>query len=281
VEQLAHLGIGAIDVIDFDRVEEHNLSRIVGATARDATRRRKKVDVAARHARWIDSNVDVRAIDGDIRDERVAAHLLEADFLFLATDTATSRLVFNAVVHRYLIPGIQIGAKVELGPCGEVLDIYVAVRPVLPDSGCLFCQGLVDPVRLQQEARTSEEARAQNYLDTPDVVDPSVITLNGIAASHATTAMLFSAVGLLESAPQQLFFVRDGSVRDIAPRKDPDCPFCGRHPESLFARGGAPSELPVRPADPEESHARLVTRLRSFAGSLAGRHSNRSPTSKR
>ena len=46
VEQLAHLGVGEIIAVDFDRVAEHNLSRIVGARAKDGRRGTKKVEVA-------------------------------------------------------------------------------------------------------------------------------------------------------------------------------------------------------------------------------------------
>ena len=253
VEQLAHLGVGAIDIFDFDVVQEHNLSRIVGARDPDAKMLRKKVDVAKRHVQEIDPSVKVRAIDGDIADLDVARHLLESDFMFLATDTNTSRLVFNAIAHRYLIPGIQIGAKVEVDETSEVGEVYVAVRPVVPDSGCLYCQeGLIDPMRLQQEARTPEEARAQDYVGDGEVVDPSVITLNGIAASHAANTMLFQAVGLTRGElAQQLFFLRDGTVLNVEARKNPECPFCSRRTESSFAKGDPATDLPVRtsPAD--------------------------------
>jgi hypothetical protein len=249
VEQLAHLGVGALSIVDFDRVEQHNLSRIVGATRRDAAGHERKADVAARHARAIDSSVRADAIDGDLAEEWVAERLLSCDFLFLATDTITSRLVFNAITYRYLIPGIQIGAKVELDADHHVNDVYVAVRPVYPDAGCLYCQGLIDPVRLQQEARSDEEVRAQNYLGgATDVVDPSVITLNGIAASHAVNTMLFSATGLLTAGPaQQLFFLRDGSAMTVQPRRARDCPFCSRETPSAYAAGGPATMLPVRP----------------------------------
>jgi molybdopterin-synthase adenylyltransferase len=48
--QLAHLGVGALVLIDGDLVEASNLSRIAGAT-KDDVGRSHKVDVAARYAR--------------------------------------------------------------------------------------------------------------------------------------------------------------------------------------------------------------------------------------
>lgn len=249
VEQLAHLGVGEIVGVDPDVVEHHNLSRIVGATPRDASRRVKKVKVARRLAGRIDPDVSFTAIDGDVADLAVASRLVDLDFLFLATDTITSRLVFNAIVHRFLVPGIQIGAKVEPRPGSTVIEeIYVAVRPVLPDKGCLHCAGLIDPIRLQQEAATAEERAAQNYLGTTEVIDPSVVTLNGIAASNAVNTMLFAAVGLADPAlfDHRLFFSRDGSIMSVSARPDDECPWCARAPHSAYAAGDPLDALPCR-----------------------------------
>lgn len=48
IQQLAHLGIGRIVVVDPDRVSMSNLSRLVGASRIDAVLRRKKVHVSKR-----------------------------------------------------------------------------------------------------------------------------------------------------------------------------------------------------------------------------------------
>lgn len=249
VEQLAHLGVGEIVGVDNDVVKEHNLSRIVGATPRDARDCVKKVEVARRLCRRIDPAAQFVSVDGDVADLHVAEKLVDLDFLFLATDTVTSRLVFNAVVHRYLIPGIQIGAKVELrSDSSTIEEIYTAVRPVYPDRGCLQCAGLLDPMRLQMEAATPDERKAQNYLGTPHVVDPSVISLNGIAASHAINTMLFSAVGLADAGllDHRLFFPRDGSSKAIDPPKDQECPWCSRTVDSAYGAGDPLEALPCR-----------------------------------
>jgi hypothetical protein len=52
------------------------------------------------------------------------------DFLFLCTDTITSRLVANALVHSHHVPMIQVGAKVDLRSDGGMETVYAAVRPV-------------------------------------------------------------------------------------------------------------------------------------------------------
>ena len=175
VEQLAHLGIGTIVAVDFDVVEDHNLSRIVGATPNDAAEARRKVDVARDLVARIDPKIAFEDVEGDLADAEVARRLATCDFLFLATDTITSRLVANAIAQAYLIPMVQIGAKVDLRESKEIESVYVAVRPVFAERGCLACAGLMDPAALQRESATDEERAAQNYLGLPEVIDPSVM----------------------------------------------------------------------------------------------------------
>jgi ThiF family len=249
VEQLAHLGIGELLLVDHDVVKEINLNRIVGSRRADVDTVTRKVEVSRRLIEDVSPETRVIAIAGDIAEVGVVKSLRDLDFVFLATDTMMSRLVFNTLLHRYLIPGVQIGAKVEVIPgVSQEPEVYVAVRPVLPDAGCLQCNGLISPDRLQEEGRTDEEQVAQNYLNLPDVVDPSVISLNGIAASWAVTTMLFWATGLARAAlaDHRIFFPRSGEIHAVNDRKEEDCLVCGRSSRSHFAAGDPVEALPVR-----------------------------------
>ena len=66
--QLVHLGVGRITIIDGDRVEHSNVSRIIGATACDAGVTRK-VDVAARYAASLGLGTHVEVIHGHLGAE--------------------------------------------------------------------------------------------------------------------------------------------------------------------------------------------------------------------
>lgn len=247
IEQLAHLGVGRILAVDFDTVQRHNLSRIVGATDKDAAKRRKKVHVARRLVAKIDPTITFDAIDGNIADADTARRLLPSDFMFLATDTITSRLVANAIVQTHFIPMIQVGAKIDLRADAEIESIYIAVRPVFPGHGCLHCAGLISPIALQQENATAEERTAQNYVGLPEVTDPSVITLNGIAASTATNIMMMTAVGLAHEdlLAHRLLDAQSGRWLELRDQRNPDCLWCGPSTRSRYGRGDA-TDLPVR-----------------------------------
>ena len=268
-EWLTRLGVGHIVAVDFDRVDLTNLPRIVGATRRDAGElpfasrwlwlrhlsnriARYKVHVAQRVAKQANPSIRYEPIIGSVLDEAVARHLTDVDFLFLASDSIQSRLVFNALVHQYLIPGAQVGAKVSVNQkTHQISDIFAATRLVLPspEYGCLDCHGLIPPARLQQEAMTPAERRAQQYVDDESVAEPSVITLNVLSTAQAANDLMMMFTGLYSdniSLDHLMTFARERTVDHVLPHPDPSCPDCSLDPRSRRARGDR-ARLPCRP----------------------------------
>lgn len=264
-EYLARLGVGEIVAIDPDRIELTNLSRVVGATRwnacwpfsnemmptwirkvaeRVAT---KKVLIAERVAKKANARVKYRALPTSVVDATTAEGLKHCDFMFLAADTASARLVFNALVHQYFVPGIQVGAKVRSDEqSGQLLDAFSVLRWVLPGFGCLWCSGLVSAHKLALEAKTDEERAQQQYgSESPN---PSVITLNAVAASHAVNEFLFAYLGLRSSPDTTIAGVmwhhlnqRTATNGWKAPE---ECTECSQSESSRFGRGDS-RPLPV------------------------------------
>lgn len=279
VEQLAHLGVGRITGVDYDVVKRHNLSRIVGATEADARTQRKKVAVASRLVETIDPSIEFTAIDGDVACADVAEQVAVCDFIFLATDTVTSRLVANSIAHAHFVPTIQIGAKVDLQSSGQIESVYVAVRPILPGEGCLQCAGLIDPDALRDEANSDEERVAQNYLGTPEVIDPSVVTLNGIGASTAVHLFLMSSVGLASPSlwKHRLYDARNGAWLELQVAANAGCHWCRRGENTSFGRGDRAS-IPVRSRShlsADRAASRRVARRRGLTRRILDRLNGR------
>lgn len=268
VQSLARLGVGHLVVVDPERIEPSNVSRIVESTLWDALapldapwlpdrmRRylrllsRRKVDVMRRIARRANPNCRVEVLYADFTERDVARRFRDCDFLFLAADKFQARLVFNAIVHQYLVPGYQVGSKVPVDArSGEVGDVYSVSRPVYPDSGCLWCNGLIPAARLQEEAATDAECRAQRYVEEETVVAPSVITLNARGAAAAVDGFLFAATGFrrpsTEPEPYERTLQRDRLVVWDEPRMDEACSECGSGEASRYARGDG-VDLPAR-----------------------------------
>src|SRR5262249_23324785 len=101
IQQLAHLGIGHLVVIDPDRVSTTNLSRLVGARRRDARLRRRKTHVARRMVGNIGGPTRVTTVFGSATDAEPARALLDCDVIIGCTDTQWSRTILNAIAYQY------------------------------------------------------------------------------------------------------------------------------------------------------------------------------------
>jgi molybdopterin-synthase adenylyltransferase len=110
-QQLAHVGVGDIVVIDPDVVEESNLNRLVGATARDAHRQTPKVDVTERVIRGVHAGARVTKIKG--RWQQRAELLRDCTAIFGCVDTFSDREQLEIAARRYLIPYLDIGMDVH------------------------------------------------------------------------------------------------------------------------------------------------------------------------
>ena len=116
-----------------------------------------------------------------------------------------------------------------------------AVRHIRPGTGCLWCNGLIEPTQLAIEAKSDAERKKQAYgVQEPN---PSVITLNAVAAAHAVNDFLFDFLGLrtgdVETAYHHFHFHNDKAQR-VMPRRSPECGECVHR----LAMGDA-LELPV------------------------------------
>ena len=260
-ELLGRLGVGEFVLADPDRAEDTNLPRLIAARRRDAVLpswlprvvadrlRTHKVRMAARNIRRANRDAHIDVLPRDFLDADVAARFTDCDFLFLAADTMGARLLFNAIVHQYGIPGIQVGVKIPVADDGMVGNAFCVSRMTTPEHGCLWCNGLINPARLQDEAVPEEAKSGYSYLDDPDVAAPSVVTMNAIACAHAANDFLFHLTGLKYKDAERGWF-RWNPRRALAgydmPRRDEDCAECSGKEHSRLGMGDN-STLPTKP----------------------------------
>jgi hypothetical protein len=265
-ELLGRLGVGSFVLVDPDRVQPSNLPRLAHATAWDAmtwlvqegrpTWMRKlgtrlasrKIDLAHRVIKRANGKAKVELHFTSMEERAVVEDLKMCDYIFLAADGHRARRLFNAVVHQYLIPGVQLGTRIQTDEHdGSVVNVHTSTRLVTPSSGCLLCNEAISPVRLRDESMSDAMRKAQRYVDGDDASAPSVITLNALSASQAANDFLFYMTGLTHAdAFQGNVQGRplDRRLRFVTPRQDARCPDCGREHPSRLARGDK-SPLPL------------------------------------
>ena len=226
VQQLLHLGVGKLVVVEPDRVEPSNLSRLVGASCADALANEPKVSVARRLADSLDVGTELVLVQGDVRQDGAVNSLLAADFIFGCTDTQLSRLLLNALAHQFYLPVLDLGVELQLGG-----SMGGRVTVLGPDAGCLWCWGILSAERLRAE-QLPQDLRAE-YVGTGYVTDlaveqPAVVSLNGVVASLAVTEMLRRVTGMggADGAADLLLYrLSDGTVRRAA-SPGRTCPTC-------------------------------------------------------
>lgn len=235
VQQLAHLGVRTLLLIDDDIVETTNLSRIVGAVPADVDR--LKVLVLADAVRRINANCDVRTIDATVLDVDPGV-LGELDLIFCCTDGHGSRSLLSELCQQYLLPVIDLG--VEVVPGHARLQAGGGVRILRPGHGCLLCAGTLDPALVREEylddvARAREAANG--YLRGATAPAPSVVALNGVVASLAVLEACHMLAEMYTSGRQRLLLRgEERRLTTAALPLDASCHVCGN--QGLLGRGG-------------------------------------------
>ena len=204
-----------------------------------------KTRLATRNIRRANRSIKVTKLRCDVADPRALAALTQVDWIFLAADTNTARHVTNAVIQQYLVPGIQVGVSVPVATDGQIGEVHVAIRPLLPGVACQWCQELIDPSELALEAQPGYVREQARYVQ--DVPAPAVMTLNTIAAGEAANYFMFSSVALHTDEADldaRTYFPRTRERDRQGAASRPRCRWCSSAPGSALALGDARQVLP-------------------------------------
>lgn len=224
VQQLAHLGIGRLIVVDDEFVERTNLGRLVGATEADIDVT-AKVDLAERVAMGIDSTIEVVKVPHPFPSPKAMAALKDADIVVTALDTFRAREMVNRFCRRHLIPQIDVGMVIKTK--NERLTLASGqVIASIPGFACLRCW-FIDNETLDEEARQ----RPPGYdLDPNAPGDPQVVSMNGTLASEACNCVLDMITGLSGGQRGAKVWRYDGRAGNVEqgelPSLRPDCDVC-------------------------------------------------------
>lgn len=140
-ETLARIGATDLLLVDADRVEEHNLDRLLYAGESDVGR--FKVDVVEEHLRRgaAAAHFRVDALQSWIQERNAYEAALDCDVLFAAVDRPLPKDVLNHVAYAHCIPVVFGGVRVATKPDGSLADAAWSVVRAAPGSRCLRCDG--------------------------------------------------------------------------------------------------------------------------------------------
>ena len=176
VQQLAHAGVVNSVLADNDIVEESNLNRLVGATARDVKTAKPKVAILSRLVRRLNPAANMQPLQGRWQDHQI--HFRDCSVIFGCVDSFTERDELERFCRRFFIVYIDIGMDVIAYPDGH--RIVGQVVQSFPGSHCLRCLGIVNDHKLALEAKRYGAAGGR----------PQVVWPNGVLASTAVSVFM-------------------------------------------------------------------------------------------
>ena len=243
-QNLAHLGVNAFILIDPDKIDDSNLSRVVGSTRDDVGR--YKVDASARMISSINPKATVLRLARDVSEVDVGRHLLDADFFFCCTDSHGSRAILNQLSYQFLLPGIDLGVRID------VLDRRIThavgrVQMLAPGLACLSCSGVLDPQQVRRDLETPAQRARDPYFTGATVRQPAVISINSETGGAAINMFLSAVAGAPFASRNQVFFFDRGTTRSIDSAPDVECSVCST--DGFLARGDL-WPMPGRPTLP-------------------------------
>lgn len=247
VQQLAHLGIGHIILVDDDHAEETNHHRLIGVTPWDIRLRRRKVKIMQRLVRQIGMRTTTTLVQRRLPDQAAIDAIKQADLIIGCVDNLDAKADLQQLAHRYLIPYIDIGLSIRPNPSAQPHEPRVTIGgnviTFIPGDFCLRCCEHLTPQKLEEDRGgpkgyvQGRPAQAQvvslNGLLASQAVNEALQLLTGYAgASIHTGSRLSSAAADTHRGFKKLDGVRS-ELTEWGSRRRPHCPSCNQD----FARG--------------------------------------------
>lgn len=233
-EPLMRSGVKELTVVDYQDLEDTNVTRLFGSRMEDVGR--PKVDVIVDHASRIGLGTKVNTINGKVTRSVIDA-LRACDIIFACTDDNAGRLDVARLAYWCLIPVFDLGVLLD-STDGELRGIYGRVDVQVPGTACVSCSEVVDQDRLRAEQMPEHELaelQRQGYAPEMDDPDPAVIAFTMRTAAEAFSELILRIAGAADQAPSRtMTFIHD---RRIHLTTDPPVPghWCGDR--AIWGRG--------------------------------------------
>lgn len=247
-QQLAYLGCQKFVLIDPQALDDTNLNRVVGAYLGDVGK--PKVEIAGRMIRWIRPEASVQELREDVCDRWSAERLRHVDVILACTDSQGSRAVINRIAYQYLIPAIDMGTQIRISDSSAAL--YGRVQLLAPGLPCLHCHNALDSDSVRLDLMSAEARAKDPYGLPPEVKQPAVISINGVAVSLAVTMLLQTVTPLAGNVRSLRYEGVEARVKAVSAISQPRCPDCA---ERFWGLGDAVPLLARHESAPVEETA--------------------------
>jgi hypothetical protein len=199
VQQLAYLGFKNYVLFDYDKVDETNLNRMIGASLEDVKKETKKVDIAERIIKHLHSDASIRKVEDNWMNK--PEFLQECDIVIGCVDSYIGRRDLELECRRYLLPYIDIGMDVHHTFKKEAPSLVGQIILSMPGELCMTCLGFLTEDNLEKEAAKYGNAGGR----------PQVVWSNGVLASQAIGIIVDLVTGWSGKKEITQYYAFDGN----------------------------------------------------------------------
>ena len=239
-EAMARIGITRVIVVDPDRIEEHNLDRLLYGTTKDIGE--LKVDVAARemslHATA--EKIQITRLPVSVHNGNAYRAVLDCDLIFSCVDRPVARDVLNYIAHAHLIPVVDGGVAIEIDARRDRLfSAHWRAHLNTPYHQCMRCNGQYNSsmVVMELDGSLDDPSYISNLPTEERRGNANVFPFSQSVAAMEVNLMLryLMAEDWWPTVRQQDYQFVTGEIRNINEECDPNCSFRQRRAKGDLA----------------------------------------------
>ena len=263
-EALARIGVSHITLIDPDIIEEHNLDRLLNATAAEIGQQKVQLAAASIAQHATADHVSTTILPISIHNTPAYEAALDCDVLFSCVDRPIARDVLNYIAHAHLIPVIDGGIAVETNRKQSTrFSAHWRAHIVTPFHQCLRCNGQYNSsmVIMELDGSLDDPSYISNLPVEQRASNQNVFPFSLSAAAMEVNLMLryILSPSWWPLVRQQDYQFVAAETRIINEECHPHCSFRGRR-----ALGDKERPFYIAPVSVEPSRSGLLSIWRKF-----------------
>lgn len=228
VQQLAHLGVGRIILIDKEVMDKTNSNRYVGSKHDDPSCFPIKVDIGERIIKNINPDIEVIKINKTLVSEDAFSAIINSGYVVGCIDREGVRFILNELCSAYANPYIDLATDIikekPMSYGGRVFCNW-------DGKACLHCMGVLDVDEVQKDLSGPQGKALQEEIygvekTHLDNSGPSVVSINGVVASLAVTEFMVSVTGIRKPVTLSTYRGQDAKVIVSRDKPQTDCYYC-------------------------------------------------------
>lgn len=229
VQQLALLGVGAIDLVEPEELSTDNRNRYVGAWHDDPIPGTSKTEIAKRLIKLIDPAIEVDPVSKSVATEAGFRIIRRADAVFGCVDNEGARLILTEACSAYAKTYIDLASDID--PEAEPMTYGGRVHFGANGESCLICMDVLDQREAGRQLESEAFRRNRDSLygvrtSSLGQAGPSVVSINGVIASLAVTEFIVHFTGIRTARRLLTYYAHNGKVTASADAPKGDCYYC-------------------------------------------------------